>query len=409
MSADNQPLHAVLVPDLLYVGSMEPPQAQQAVRIENGTIKEVGPAADLRTRALPTHALTGTLMPGMVDCHTHLCLDASADPGTALRTQNRTRTTLQAVRNMALHLAAGVTTVRDLGCPDGLDLELANAQFCGHVAGPRVVAAGRLVAMTGGHACYLGVEADGVDGVVHAVREQIKAGSQLIKLIATGGVISPGVEPGAPQLTVEEMTAAVNEAVRAGRKVAAHAQGTVGIMNALTAGVHSIEHGFWLDDACTALMKTRGTHLVATFAAAQAMMDHLEEIPAFMRIKMEAVGPAHAHSFRRALDAGVALAAGTDAGTPFNPHGCLWREAALMVAHGASPLAALHAATGAAGALLGTAHVGKLTPGAQADMVLVARNPAVEIEALRRVSAVWQKGRAVDLGGLRFSVSSLGG
>lgn len=390
----------LLTPDHVVDGSAATCPPGTAVLLEGARILDVGPSAELRKNADNEQVLTGTLTPGLLDCHTHLCLAATADPATTLRSESRTRTALRGVRHLAQHLRAGVTTIRDLGCGDGLDLDLMRAQAAGAVAGPRVVAAGKLIAMTGGHACYLGVEADGVASVTRAVREQLKAGSQVIKVVATGGIISAGVEPGAPQLSREELTAAVTEAVNAGRRVAAHAQGTVGIHNAVMAGVHSIEHAFWLDDACIQQMKARGTYMVATFAAAHAMTDHLGALPAFIRVKMEGVGDAHAQSFRAALAGGVLQAAGTDAGTPFNPHGSLWRELELLVHHGLSPHAALRAATSAAAGLLGREELGVLRAGAVADLCLWEANPAVDVRATRRPRAVWQAGRPVDLAAL---------
>ncbi|MBI5493715.1 MAG: amidohydrolase family protein [Deltaproteobacteria bacterium] len=386
----------LLVPTLLYDGTRAPPRADAAVLVDSGRILEVGPAAELRTRTAEVVALQGTLCPGLIDVHTHLALAATADPAATLRAESGTRTTARAIRHLAQQLLAGVTTVRDLGAPGGIDLELARAQREGFLRGPRVMPAGKLVAMTGGHACYLGVEADGPDAVRRAVREQLKAGAEVIKVIATGGIISEGVQPGSPQLTVEEMRAAVEEAVKAGRRVSAHAQGTAGIHNALQAGVHTVEHGFWLDDAAVGLMRQKDVTFVATFCAARAMLEQLERLPAFIRAKMETVGDAHARSFRRVLEGGVRFACGTDAGTPFNPHGSLPREVALHVEHGAPVLAALHAATGAAAEALGRDDVGLLARGRIADLVLVDGDPAQDVSALTRVRATWQAGRVVD-------------
>ncbi len=385
-------------PTLLYDGTTNPPRSGCGVVVEGGVVRAVGPVGDIQARATVVEHLEGTLLPGLMDCHTHVVLAATADPAATFRTESRTRTTARALGHLAAHLCAGVTTIRDLGGgPDGVDLELMRAVERGEIPGPRMMAAGALVAMTGGHACYLGLEADGPEDVRRAVRRQLKAGAAVIKVVATGGIISAGVDPGSPQMTLAELQAAVEEARKAGRRVAAHAQGTQGILNALHAGVQSIEHGFWLDDACVALMASHGTFYVATFAAAQGMLDHLDALPPFIRRKMEALGDSHAQSFSRALAANLNLAAGTDAGTPFNPHGTLWREVSLLQRHGASPVAALFAATGGAAALLGRDDLGVLKPGALADLVLVRGDPTQQPDALKDVLAVWQGGRAVDL------------
>jgi imidazolonepropionase-like amidohydrolase len=392
----------LLVPDRVHDGTLAPPRPGLGVLVENGRVSQLAPADELRRHAASVETLRGTLLPGLVDAHTHVVLAATADPAATFRSEGTGRTAARALKHMAQHLANGVTTIRDLGGgPGGLDLELMRAQADGLVPGPRMVAAGALIAMTGGHACYLGVEADGPENVRRAVRAQLKAGAAVIKVIATGGIISAGVEPGNPQMTEAEMAAAVEEAVKAGRRVSAHAQGTQGILNALRAGVHSIEHGFWLDDACVALMKSRGTFYVATFAAARGMTDHLDRLPPFIRDKILKVGDSHRQSFRKVLDAGIPMVAGTDAGTPFNPHGNVAREVALHVEHGATPLQALHAATGAAGALLGREEIGVLRPGATADLLLVDGDPAADVGALHRVSAVWQGGTPVDLAQVR--------
>jgi imidazolonepropionase-like amidohydrolase len=398
----------LLLPQFLHDGTLQAPRPGLGVLVDNGKIVAVGEARELSRHKAEQVTLQGTLMPGLIDVHTHVVLAATPDPAATFRAEGVGRTSARALKHLAQHLSHGVTTVRDLGGgPHGLDLELMRAQADGFVWGPRVVAAGALVAMTGGHACYLGVEADGVDEVRKAVRAQLKAGAAVIKVVATGGVISTGVEPGNPQMTEAEMAAAVDEAVNAGRRVSAHAQGTQGILNAVRAGVHSIEHGFWLDESCAALMKERGTTYVATFAAARSMLDHLAELPAFIRVKMEKLGSAHMDSFARVLKAGVPLAAGTDAGTPFNHHGNVAWEVALHVEAGASVLQAIHAATGGAAQLLGREDLGVIRAGAVADLLCVEGNPVDDIRALTRVTSVWQGGNLVDLGQVRALAAGL--
>src|SRR3989442_611799 len=204
--------------------------------------------------------------------------------------------------------------------------------------------------MTGGHGWRFGREADGPDDVRKAVREQLKAGADVIKLFATGGVMTPGVEPGSAQLTPEEIRAAVEEAKKAGRRTAAHAQATDGIAACVEAGIGSIEHGIFLTEAIAAKMVKAGIALVATLIAPERIVTHgvSAGVPEFAVRKSEAVIARHLESFQLAMHHGVPIAAGTDAGTPFNPHGSIVPELALMVKAGMSPLEAIRAATSTA-------------------------------------------------------------
>jgi len=207
----------------------------------SGRIEAVGLAKDLQHKSVVERRVSGVLMPGLCDVHTHLCLSAGLDPfGDALK-EHPARMTLRAVNGLRAHIDAGVTTIRDVGGLHGIDLQMQHLVDEGQVEGPAVYAAGSLIAMTGGHACMLGIEADGADAVRAAARRNLKNGSRLIKLIATGGVLTAGVRPGAQQLSEEEMRAAVDEATKVGKRVAAHAQGAEGIDAALRAGVHTID------------------------------------------------------------------------------------------------------------------------------------------------------------------------
>jgi hypothetical protein len=242
---------------------------------------------------------------------------------------------------------AGVTTVRDLGGRDYAEFAVRRAVTEGLFPGPRILGAGRPVCMTGGHGNSIGREADGPDDARKAVREQLKAGADVIKLIATGGVMTPGVEPGSPQLTLEEMRAAIEEATKAGRRTAAHAQGSTGIADAIEAGITTIEHGIFLTDEIVAAMKRKGVFLVATLAAPAAISAGglAAGIPDYMVRKSDAVVTAHVASFRRAHEAGARIAAGADSGTPLNPHGSLLTELELMVKYGMTPLEAIRSAS----------------------------------------------------------------
>jgi imidazolonepropionase-like amidohydrolase len=383
----------VFQPEWLFDGTGAPARSGWAAVVEGARVVAVGPVADVAPRDVTPTVLAGTLLPGLIDCHTHVCLSGGLNPLADLKSDSLSRRTVRALAALKAHLRAGVTTVRDLG-GDGLDLELAAGLREGWVTGPRMMASGRVVCITGGHACFLGVESDGPHAVRKAVRQQLKAGCDLVKIIATGGVITQGVEPGAAQMTLEEMTAACVEAHKAGRRVAAHAQGAQGIRDALAAGVDTIEHGFYLEADCVDLMVREGRVLVPTFAAADAMLDGADQgVPAYMVEKIRRIASAHDASFKRALDAGVPLACGTDAGTPLNPHGRIGAEIRAFVGRGATLEQALHAATGGAARALGRDDLGLLAKGRRADMLWVGGDLRADLTALDDVRGVWLDGR----------------
>jgi imidazolonepropionase-like amidohydrolase len=387
----------ILTGALLVDGTGAEPARGRAVVVEEGRIASVVDDARLpRGRRLDLEG--STLLPGLINCHVHLCLGAEPDPTRPLREEPLALTAIKAMVRGRRTLDAGVTTVRDLGGRDYCELGVRRAIAEGWVPGPRIVAAGRPISMTGGHGHWLAREADGPDDVRRAVREQLKAGADVIKIIATGGVLTQGVEPGSPQLALDEMQAAVAEARRAGRRTAAHAMGARGVADAVRAGITSIEHGVYLTDEIVAAMRRDGTYLVPTLIAPAAIVSGgiAGGIPEFMVRKSERVMAAHVGSFQKALAAGVAIAAGSDAGTPFNPHGSLVPELALMVKHGMTPLEAIRSATSVAAELVGLGEtLGRIAIGHVADLVAVAGNPTERIEALDDVRIVLLEGRAV--------------
>jgi imidazolonepropionase-like amidohydrolase len=269
-------------------------------------------------------------------------------------------------------LRAGFTLVRTLGGRDGADPAMRVAQVDGLIEGPRMVAANLAICMTGGHANWIGREADGADEVRKAVREQLKAGADCVKFIATGGVMTRGGEPGRQQLTFEELQAGIDEAHKAGYTTAAHAHGDDGIKAAVLAGIDSIEHGSFMHDETISLMKERGTYYSATLCSAHGFLSAPPNAVADWAMdKARRVASALDDTVRRAYQAGVKLVVGTDAGTPFNRHGDNATEIALMVKLGVQPVDALRAATRNGAELLGKlASVGTLEPGKLADLAL---------------------------------------
>jgi imidazolonepropionase-like amidohydrolase len=250
------------------------------------------------------------------------------------------------------------------------------------------------VTMTGGHIPYLGRVTDGPDAMRAAVRANLALGARCIKVVATGGVLTMGVDPREPAYTQPELDALVDEAHRLGLTVAAHAIGEGGVAAALRAGVDSIEHGMFLDDAAIELFLQTGARLSATFLAPHGILGG-PSVPGWIKDRARPAAEAQARSFRAAVEAGVRAVAGTDAGTPDNPHGGVAREVAYMAEAGLDVLLAVKAATGEAADLLGVADRGVLRPGAHADVLVADGEVAADITALQRPLAVFQDGHRV--------------
>jgi imidazolonepropionase-like amidohydrolase len=376
----------------------------QAVVVEGEKIARIAASGDVPAAAGDTtiDLPEATLLPGLIDMHTHLTFDLSSlgYQGLGISTA---REALHGARNARRTLEAGFTTVRNLAASDYADIALRDAINDGDVVGPRVVASGPALGITGGHcdenllppAFHLqgdGV-ADGVEGVQHKVREVIKYGADVIKVCATGGVLSKGDDPNASQYTLEEMKAIVADAHRLGRKVAAHAHGAEGVRWASEAGVDSIEHGHLMDDAAIATLKKNGTYLVPTLFLGEYMDEHLahSDVPEYSRQKMRDVSAAMKRNVGKAFAAGVKVAFGTDAAV--YPHGLNAGEFHVYVKLGMTPLAAIQTATLNAADLLGwTDRVGSLEPGRWADMVAVDGDPTRDVTVLEHVKFVMKGG-----------------
>lgn len=370
------------------------------VVIRGSQIVATGPS---RTVTIPKGAtrIDGrgyTVMPGLIDCHVHLCLGAEPDVVAAVESEQPFYTLLKSSKHAQATVEAGFTTVRDVGSRDHSIFALKQAIEAGVVPGPRIVGAGLAICMIGGHARFIGQEVQGVEQVRQAVAAQVGAGAGVIKVIASGGVLTPGTSPDEAQMTPEELQAAVDEARRAGKKVAAHAHGASGMKNAIRAGVHSIEHATLMDDEAATLFQRHGVYMVPTLSAlaTTAACRRGCGIPDSARDKAKAMTKRHQASFRLAHRRGLPIAMGTDAGTPFNFHGDNAQELERMVALGMTPMEAIVASTAAAARLIGMQdRIGTIARGREADLVVFEGNVLAHIDWLRdkrRIAGVMKAG-----------------
>ena len=370
----------------------------QGVLVSNGRIAWVGPQAraprDARA-ATPVEGAGRTLTPGLIDCHVHLCFDGSPD-FVAEANVTEAFAAVKCVANARRQLDAGVTTVRDLGGLGAVVCEVGKAIAEGRAAGPRVVASGRALTITGGHGWNsFAYQCDGPDGVRRAVREQLRAGARSIKIVATGGVLTPGVSVDFTAFTPEEVSAAVDEAHKWGVPIAAHAIGRTGIDHCVAAGIDSIEHGAQITAETARQMKDKGIFHVPTISALMGIVGHPEDVPPFAVEKGRQIVDMLKDALRRNARIGVPFACGTDAGTPHNPHGNAPREVISMVEWGLSPIKALQAATSNAAQLLSVGDLGVVEEGAVADLVLWETDPLDDITALLAPRMVMQAGEVV--------------
>ncbi|MGH2496711.1 MAG: amidohydrolase family protein [Ktedonobacteraceae bacterium] len=386
-------------------GTGSAPRPNMDVLVSDGRIHaiEAHGVLDFDEQQTEVYHLRGmTLLPGLIDCHVHIMMDGGPE-GRVKPEESLGFCLLRAAYHARCTLEAGITTVRDLGGQAHLEFALREAIAAGYCSGPRLVLAGRLLSMTSaGAEAFAGMyrEADGVDEVRKAAREQLKAGANVIKVMATGAVMTPGEEPGASQYALDEMRAAAEEAHKVGRKMAAHAHGSAGILTAVQAGADTIEHGSLLCDSPEAirLMAERGVFLVPTLAAG-IMSQHAQDIPAFMAEKDQRLLEAHHRSVRMALEAGVPIAMGTDAGVPFVRHGDNAIELPLMVDAGLTPMQAIIASTSSAARALGLAgEIGAIEVGKRADLLILDGDPLRDIEIVtrkERIRMVVQDGKIV--------------
>ena len=390
-------MRTVLEVDGLFDGTTTLSDA--AIVIDGGDVVWVGkrsraPKTPKGERSRTVEAAAPFVMPGMINCHCHLTFDGSADFEKEAR-QSDAIATLKAFANARAALRAGVTTVRDLGANGTMIIELARAIEAGTVEGPRIVAAGRGITNTGGHGTEIGRVADGPDEVRRATREQIAAGCGVIKFFSTGGVLGDGAGPNLTQYTLEETRAAVEEAHKAGIRITTHAHGAEGMRIAAEAGIDSIEHCTLLDAKTIRVIKDNGVALVPTFSALHAIIDNAAKLPDRVMTRAREVAAKHHEGVRAAHKAGVRIAAGTDAGTPFNKHERFALELRYLNETGLTRDDALVAATSGSADVIGREKAGRIAPGSHADFVFLSGDPTRDLDLTQRPKAVWVRGTTV--------------
>jgi len=358
---------------------------QHGVLVEGARIARVAPITEFEGYQGEEVVLdeASTLLPGLIDCHVHLCFDAESNPGEATEKMRPGAVAVRALANAQRSLSGGITAIRDCGGKDYLEFAARDACNRGQFQGPTIRASGRMICMTGGHGNRFGRVADGIEDVVKAVREQVHAGSDLVKIMATGGVMTPGVDPEDAHYSAEEMAAGIAEGHRFHKPCASHAQGTEGILNAVRGGIDSIEHGIFLSDKCIEEMLERRTYLVPTLSALKNILAAGDQgIPEYVLEKATRVSETHQRSIKTFYEAGGRIAMGTDAGTPFNHHGENAQELRYMVDVGISPMDAITFSTANAADLMRLEKTGRIQEGAVADLLVVQGNPLEDIDVV---------------------------
>ena len=396
----------VLTGATLIDGNGGEPIANSAVYVKGDKIAWAGGVADLPAEAQDAkqYDVSGKwLMPGLIDAHIHVCYNGS-ESVFALLEKHRDDLVLEAVDICKRTLSHGVTTIRDVGGEKYIEMSLRNAINRGFIEGPRMKLSGRVISMTGGHAHFIAREADGPDEMRKAAREQIKAGADLVKLMATGGSATPGQDIHASQLTVDEIKAVTEVAHMMGRTVAAHCHGTGGIRNCMLGGVDSIEHGTYLDDETADMMVANGASLVLTLGAGNPDLESyplspVQQADAERRRPMIEQGVKQIRkTIALARSKGIFLGIGTDAGgNPLAPHHfSMARELELLVENDLTAIDAISIATRNNAKVIGWEdEIGTVEAGKYADLLLINGDPLVDIRNVRDIAAVFKGGKKV--------------
>jgi imidazolonepropionase-like amidohydrolase len=327
------------------------------------------------------------VLPGLIDMHVHLCWDGSVDPTFTLASESREMTLLRMVRHAHETVLSGVTTVRDLGAVADLSLVLSEAIQKGLAVGPRIIATGKSLIMTGGHDPFWGISADGPWEAVKMVRRQVRKGAKIIKVSATGGVYGrkEGEEVGQSELTRDELNAICLESHRLGVRVASHALGKEGVENSVLAGCDTIEHGIFATEETLRRMAQQGTYLTPTLFIYRKIAEG--NAPEYAKEKAKRVVDRHRRCFLGAMQEGVKILAGSDAGSPEAPHPSLFQEMEEMARLGLSPLEVIRIATLINAEALGLGDLlGSIEQGKLADLIVLTSNPA---ERLNMPDDLW--------------------
>lgn len=380
-------IHAKIMID----GISDTPKKDQLITIEDDKITSIEDYHKTEDEVIEVNTIT----PGFFNCHVHILYPVGFD---SKKEFSLIEKIFYAQKHCKEYLQSGVTFIRVVGTEENYDLQIKEAIENHVIEGPHMYCAGKMICMTGGHGWQEGIEADGKDACLKVVRTQLKAGVDLIKMMATGGVMTKGVEPGNAQFNIDEMKIMVEEAHKAGRKTATHAQGLQGIKNALYAGVDPIEHGCFLDDECLELMKQQNTFLVPTLCAPQCIIDKGVEngVAKYAVDKTLKVKDAHVESVKKAYDKDIQIALGTDAGTPFNYHSNTAYEMELLSKLNIPNMDILKIATINSAKCVGVEKdYGSIEVGKQADLVCLNENPLENISNVRKINRVIQSGKIV--------------
>jgi len=387
----------IVVKGTLIDGLNKGPIKQGVIVIEGETITAIGKEGEVKIPEGAEVFQGKTIMPGMIDCHIHFCLNGEADFNQLIIQSSLSTYAIKAVNYAKRTIESGFTTVRELGSPAHIGVSLRDAVKKGIVPGPRILTSGQPLSITGGHGTFLppwihpdfnlGLFADGIEEVRKAVRALMGSGVDLIKLLATGGVMDIATSPGAQNYNLDELKVAAEEAHKLGKKVAAHVEGLNGAKDCIRAGIDTLEHGIELDDEAIQMMIDNGTFLVPTLLAPYNIAKYGVKggIPEFAVKKDLEVIKVHTKNFTKAYQAGVKIAMGTDMGTPFSKHGENAKELELMVNNGMSPMDAIMSTTRVASEAIGLEKsIGTLEKGKLADLIILDGDPLTDITLLQK-------------------------
>ncbi len=380
-------------------GKKDEPIFHHSVLIQDGKIVKIAENISEDTDTLVIDCTYKYIMPGMIDCHVHIDLDPEVDMNQALLEDTNVMYVIKAIDRLKKYLPAGFTTIRINGGMEHLATSLRDSVNQKIISGPRIIAAGQYLSITGGHGAFfspwVNVQnhmckvVDGPDELRKAIRHQVWSKVDVIKFFNTGGACDPNSNLQAQEFSDEELKMIVSEAKRAFKRTSTHAHGTVGIKSAAKAGVDSIEHASMLDEECIQIIKDKGIFIVPTLKASYEIMAHKAGLPGYIVEKASNLVENCKQSFGMAYEAGINIAMGTDSGTPFNYHGENAKELELMVQYGMSCMDAIKCSTSRAAENLAIDNiVGSIEAGKCADLLLLSENPLNDIRVLQKQECI---------------------